>query len=82
MVIVSFLAVSLDGQRQQQTFWADSAESCFKTLTELTKMGWHLLYADLVCGSYQIMLPVEVFDGEEMDIPIKKLQQEWENLLT
>ena len=62
-------------------FWVNDYESAFELLTQLTTDSWMLQKAVLVDGPDRVDLPVEAFDGQSFRVPMKALQQQWQQIL-
>lgn len=62
-------------------YWQKDVETACEELTSLVAEGWTLERALLVDGHSRVELPVAVFDGQSFQKPIKRLQQQWQQIL-
>ena len=86
MVLICFTAIDPHSHYRQHSCYAYTLDMCFEMLSGLTNHGWRLLtvnYGVMKDGDLTwVELPVEAFDGEPLQEPLKTLQREWEQILS
>jgi hypothetical protein len=63
-------------------YWIKDHESAFELLTNLVADNWTLQEVTVVDGTDHMSVPVEVFDGQPIQVHIRALQREWQQLLS
>lgn len=63
-------------------FWVSDHESAFELLTQLVADNWILEEATVVDGADRLSVPIEAFDGQPIQVHIRALQQQWQQLLS
>ncbi|GAB4020184.1 hypothetical protein GCM10028808_60470 [Spirosoma migulaei] len=56
-------------------------ESAFDLLTQLVVEQWNLHQAVIIDNIERIELPVAAFDGQPVQVPMRALEQQWQQLL-
>jgi hypothetical protein len=82
MFILRIISINSKNEHQECCLGDFTLENTFDMLTALVKIKCQLISVHLIEGlAKPILLPVEAFDGEPMSKSLKKLQQEWEEIL-
>ena len=63
-------------------FWISNHESAFELLTQLVADNWVIQEATVVDGIDRLSVPVEAFDGQPIQIHIRALQRQWQQILS
>ncbi len=63
-------------------YWVKDHESAFEILTQLVADNWILQNATISDQYDRMVVPVEVFDGQPIQVHIQALQQQWQQILS
>lgn len=77
------LLTAIDSQSQVREFFyqPNSIELGFDIVSQIAAQDTTLINVELIDKGHHMPLPIEVFDGAPLAIPIQKLEQEWAFLL-
>lgn len=82
MTVIYFMYYNSFGNLQECSYGGPSLESGLDMLTDLVNHGWKLTNIRLIdSGGTLIPLPVDAFDGNYFNEPLRELRKEWEELL-
>lgn len=80
-MIIRLTTIDLQSQAREFSYQSNSIESGFDIVSQIAAQNTTLIKVELVDQGHYMPLPIEVFDGDSLAIPIRKLEQEWTYLL-
>ncbi|WP_461094104.1 hypothetical protein [Spirosoma gilvum] len=74
--------ITTQGELRRFSFRSPSLEVGFNVLSAIQKKGDKLLSIRIVDGQRAMVLPPEVFDGQDFSQPLLALERQWKLILT
>ena len=82
MSILLFTVIDPSGQVRNLAYSADKLESGFEFISGIVKKGTTVLEIKLFDGKHYTALPPEAFDGSPFINTMRRLEKEWQCLLS
>jgi hypothetical protein len=81
-MVLAFTALDKFGHQEKYSWSIEFLECALDTLSSLTPKGRRTLQADCIEDEHRVRIPVEIFSGACLSVPMKQLEDQWQFILS